>query len=144
MAQLPQMNEHGAVHMLEAVLATVLLISVLAFMNANITAPVSSEHDSLGSLSGDIINVLMYRNNTVEDPGLAHVMSSSKEWKNDSAILGTSIAEMLPAGVHYYLQSPYGELGERPPSYVKTYARPFIVYCENGEKMEECELILWR
>lgn len=144
MAQLPQMNDHGAVHMLEAVLATVLLISVLAFMNANITTPVSSEHDSLGSLSGDIINVLMYRNNTVEDPGLAHVMSSPKEWKNDSAILGMSIAKMLPAGVHYYLQSPYGELGERPPSCVKTYARPFIVYCEDGEKVEECELILWR
>ena len=125
-------------------LATVLLISALAYMNANITAPALSEHDGLGPLSGDILNVLMYRNNTVEDPGLAHVMSSPKEWKNDSAMMGVSIEEMLPEGVHYYLQSPYGELGERPPSYVKTYARPFTVYCEEEEKMEDCELILWR
>ena len=66
MAPLPQMNDHGAVHMLEAILATALLISMLAYMNANITAPASSEHDGLEPLSGDIINVLMYRNNTVE------------------------------------------------------------------------------
>ena len=50
--------------------------------------------------------------------------------------MGASIEEMLPEKVHYYLQSPYGELGEMPPSCVKTYARPFIVYCEDEEKME--------
>lgn len=144
MAPLRPMNDRGAVHMLEAILATVLLISVLAYMNVNTAAPGSSEHDDLGPLSGDILNVLMYRNNTVEDPGLAHVMSSLKEWKDDSAVMGTSIEEMLPEGVHYDLQSPYGELGDRPPSYTKTYARPFTVYCEDEEKMEECELILWQ
>jgi hypothetical protein len=138
------MNDHGAVHMLEAILATVLLISTLAYMNTNLSAPESSEHDGLGSLSGDIMNVLMYRNNTVEDPGLAHVMSSPKEWEKDSAVMGASIQAMLPESVHYYLLSPYGDLGERPPSYVKTYARPFTVYCEDKERMEECELMLWR
>lgn len=138
------MNDHGAVHMLEAILATVLLISTLAYMNANIAAPVLSEHNGLGPLSGDIMNVLMYRNNTVEDPGLTHVMSSEKEWKNDSTIMGASIEDMLPENVHYYLQSPYGELGERPPSYIETYSRPFTVYCQDEKKMEECELILWR
>ncbi len=144
MEPLRQMNDHGAVHMLEAIIATVLLISTLAYMNANVTAPALSEHDGLVPLSSDILNVLMYRNNTVEDPGLAHVMSSPKEWKNDSAVMGVSIEEMLPESVHYYLLSPYGELGERPPSYIKTYAKPFAVYCEEEEKMEDCELIIWR
>lgn len=130
--------------MLEAILATALLISVLAYMNANITAPASSEHDGLGPLSGDIVNMLMYRNNTVENPGIIHVMSSPNEWKNDSAIMGASIEGMLPASVHYLLQSPYGELGERPPSDVKTYSRPFVVYYQDDEKTEECELVLWR
>lgn len=144
MVPLLQTNDRGAVHMIEAILATVLLISVLAYMNANITAPESSEHDGLGPLSGDIVNMLMYRNNTVENPGIIHVMSSPKEWKNDSAIMGESIEEMLPASVHYHLESPYGELGERPPPDVKVYSRPFVVYCEDHEKTEECELILWR
>jgi hypothetical protein len=138
------MSDHGAVHMLEAILATVLLITVLAYMNANITAPASGERDGPVPLSGDIINVLMYRDNTVEHPGLALVMSSPEEWKKDSANMGDSIEEMLPDGVHFYLQSLYGDLGEKPPSYVNTYARPFIVYCEGEDKMEECELILWR
>lgn len=144
MEPLRQKNDQAAVHMLEAILATALLISTLAYMNANVTAPSPGECDGMGSLSGDIVNVLMYRNNTVEDPGLAHVMSSPKEWKNDSAVMGVSVEEMLPEGVHYNLLSPYGELGERPPSYVKTYARPFTVYCKEEEKMEDCELILWR
>ncbi len=144
MEPLRQMNDLGAVHMLEAIMATVLLISTLAYMNANITALPPGEHDSLGPLSGDILNVLMHRNNTVENPGLAHVMSSQKEWTNDSAVMGVSIEEMLPDNVHYFLLSPYGELGARPPSYIQTYAKPFTVYCGETEKLEECELILWR
>jgi hypothetical protein len=144
LARLQRMNDKGAVYMLEAILATVLLISVLAYMNANITAPTYGEHDSLKPLADDIINILMYRNNTVEAPGLIHVMSSSEEWKNDSAVMGTCIKAMLPESVHYHFQSPYGELGEIPPTDVQSYSRPFITYCEEDEKMEECELILWR
>ena len=144
MAPLRQMNDSGAVHMLEAILATVLLLYVRAYMNANIHAPASGENDAHGSLSGDILNALMYRNNTVEDPGLAHVMSSQKEWDKDSASMGTAIEGMLPDGMHYYVLSRYGELGDKPPSYVNAYARPFTVYCEDDEKMEECEMVLWR
>lgn len=144
MAQLRPMSDDGAVHMLEAILATVMIIAMLAYMNANVQASSSGAYDGLRPLSGDILDVLMYRSNTVIDPGLAHVMSSPEEWNDDAATMGESIDAMLPDGTHYYLRSPYGELGERPPSFVKSYARPFAVYCESEGRMEECELVLWR
>ncbi len=144
MAPLRPMSDEGAVHMLEAILASVMVIATLAYMNANVQALSSAAYDDLPPLSDDILNVLMYRSNTVSDPGLAHVVSSREEWNSDAAVMGESIREMLPAGTHYYLRSPYGELGEMPPSFVRSYARPFAVYCKSDGRMKECELVLWR
>jgi hypothetical protein len=138
------MSDDGAVHMLEAIMAAVMIIAMLAYMNANVQAPASGGYDSLRPLSGDVLDVLMYRSNTVADPGLAHVVSSPEEWNSDAAVMGESIRAMLPDGTHYYLRSPYGELGEMPPPFVKSYARPFAVYCESEGRVEECELVLWR
>lgn len=138
------MNDEGAVHMLEAILAAVLLLSTLAFMNASIHVPASGGYDSLSPLTEDILNVVAYRDNTVADPSLSHVMSSPDEWMVDATVLGECIESMLPAGDHYYLRSPYGDLGNRPPDHADVYALPFMVYCEGEDKMEECELIIWR
>jgi hypothetical protein len=123
-----------------------MVIAALAYLNAGVHAPSPAACDDLRlqTLSGDALDVLMYRSNTVADPGLAHVVSSQEEWNSDAAVTGESIRAMLPCGTHYYLRSPYGELGEMPPSFAKSYARPFAVYCESDERMEECELVLWR
>lgn len=140
----PPHDDNGAIHMLESALATVLLLSTLAYINSCVMAPAAEDTPDLRLMSADITHVLSYRSSSVEHPNLSYAFSSPVCWGRSSGHLGHDIRDMLPHGTYYYFSSPYGELGDRPPDGVGMCARPIEIFSDAGETIMDCELILWR
>jgi hypothetical protein len=139
--------DDGAVHMLEAVLASVLVISTLVMVNSYMVRHVSDGGDDLAKLSSDILNLITYRDNSLEHPGLGFTLSSMEQWNNSSSTLGADIEKVMPAGVYYHMSTPYGTLGKAPAERARGYSRPFIAYSGFGGgagEMLDCKLVLWR
>lgn len=135
--------DEGAVHMLEAIMASVLVMAALVYVNTSAAWPVRDHSDDLMVLSSDILNVLQYRANSLEHPGLGFTLSSASQWHDSSGALGADISQMLPDGVHYYMETPYGGLGQKPVEGMKICTRPFVAYGGTGI-MLDCQFILWR
>jgi hypothetical protein len=139
--------DDGAVHMLEAILASVLVISTLVMVNSYTVRHVNDGGNGLATLSSDILNLITYRDNSIEHPGLGFTLSSMEQWNNSSLALGADIEKMLPAGVYYHMATPYGTLGNIPAERARGYSRPFIAYSGFGHgtgEMLDCKLVLWR
>jgi hypothetical protein len=139
--------DDGAVHMLEAILASVLVISTLVMVNSYMIRHVCDGDGGLEALSSDILNLLTYRDNSLEHPCLGFTLSSMKQWNNSSSALGADIEKMLPAGVYYHMSTPYGTLGNAPAEWARGYSRTFIAYSGFGQstgEMLDCKLVLWR
>jgi hypothetical protein len=133
--------------MIEALLAAAIVISTLVLVNTYTVMPERDSGDDLEMLSLDILNVISYKDNSLEHPGLGFTLLSPEQWKKSSIALGADIGEMLPAGVYYYMATPYGTLGMRPADGSSVNSRPFIAYSssENGSgQMLDCKLVLWR
>ncbi len=129
--------------MFEAILASTLVLAALFYVNASAALPVREHPDDLAVLSADILNVLQYRVNSLEHPGLGFALSSPGQWQDSSDALGADIRLMLPGGVYYYLETPYGSLGQRPADGIEAYSRPFLS-CGGDGMMLDCRIILWR
>lgn len=139
-------HDAGAVHMLEAILASVLVISTL-FLASSYAIRHPESCDDLSVLSSDILNVMTYRDSSLEHPGLGFTLSSPGRWKDYSSAMGADIEKMLPKGVFYYIATPYGILGATPADGARTASRPFIAYSrpDGGPgEMLDCKLVLWR
>lgn len=137
-------DDAGAIHMIEALMATVLLASILYYVNSMPSMAGQESNDDLRVISSDILNVLTYRQSTVSHPDLSHMLSSYTGWDENSAILDRDIRDMLPENVGYYLCTRYGSIGDAPPEGASVYARPFQVYSAGIHDMSECTLVLWR
>ncbi len=135
--------DEGAVHMLEAIMASVLVMAALVYVNTSAAWPVRDHPDDLKALSSDILNVLQYRANSLEHPGLGFVLSSPGQWHDSSGAMGADIGYMLPDGVFYYLETPYGGLGQKPADGMEVCSRPFVA-CGGDGKVLDCKMILWR
>jgi len=136
-------RDEAAVHVLEAIMASVLIMAALAYVNASMPVPSSDRPDDLEILSSDVLNVLQYRDNSLEHPGLGFTLSSPARWQDSSGALGADIGHMLPDGVFYYLETPCGVLGQKPVDGVEVCSRPFVA-CGGDGKMLDCRMILWR
>ncbi len=121
-------NDEGVVHMLEAIMASVLVIAALFYVNSSAIVPPADKQENLGILSSDLINVLMYRDNSLEHPSLGFTLSSGSQWNDSKNAMGSDLESMLPNGVYYYMVTPYGDLGNEPADGVKTFSRPFMAY----------------
>ncbi|MCD1294814.1 hypothetical protein CUJ83_07355 [Methanocella sp. CWC-04] len=129
--------------MLEAMAASILLVSVLACLN--VAAPaMNDDTEDLMLLSSDMLNILMYRSSTPEHPNLGHAMSSGTDWENDSAKIDEDARSMLPDRVKYYMVTGYGCIGDRPPSGVNVCVRPFQAYCIDTGQIMDCSIMVWR
>ena len=136
-------REEGAVHMLEALMASVLVMAALVYVNTSLPVQHRDCPDDLAALSADVLNVLQYRANSLEHPGLGFALSSAGQWNDSSEALGADIGHMLPGGVYYYIETPYGGLGQKPVDGMEVCPRPFVA-CGGDGKMLACKLILWR
>jgi hypothetical protein len=136
-------HDEGAVHMLEAIMASVLVVAALVYVNTSASLPVHDHPDDLKVLSADVLNVLQYRANSLEHPGLGFALSSPGQWHDSSGALGADIGRMLPGGVYYYLETPYGGIGQRPADGMEVLSRPFVA-CGGDGKMLDCRMVLWR
>ena len=136
-------DEEGVVHMLEAIMASVLVIAALIYVNSSAVMPPADKQENLGMLSSDLVNVLMYRDNSLEHPSLGFTLSSGSQWNDSKDALGRDLESMLPAGVYYYMATPYGELGDLPADGAKTFSRPYLAY-GGGTRILDCKLVLWR
>jgi hypothetical protein len=139
-------RDDGAVHMLEAILASVLVISTL-FMASSYALRHPESSGDLSILASDILNVMTYKDSSLEHPGLGFTLLSPGRWKDYSSTLGADIEKMLPKGVFYYVATPYGTLGPMPADGSRTASVPFIAYSrpDGGPgEMLDCKLVLWR
>jgi len=139
---LARQPDEGAVHVLEAIMASVLVIAALVYVNTS-GVEARDRPDDLVALSSDILNVLQYRANSLEHPGLGLALSSAGQWHESSGALGADIGRILPDGVYYYLETPYGGLGQKPVDGMEVCSRPFVA-CGGDGKMLDCRMILWR
>jgi hypothetical protein len=135
--------DDGVIHMLEAIMASVLVVAALFYVNSSVVMPPADKQEELGILSSDLVNVLMYRDNSLAHPDLGFALSSGSQWNDSKDALGSDLESMLPDGVYYYLATPYGELGNKPANGVKTFSRPFLAY-GGGTRILDCKLVLWR
>ena len=139
-------GDDGAVHMLEAILASTLVISTLFLASSNAIRHPESSGD-LSILSSDILNVMAHKDSSLEHPCLGFTLSSPGRWKDYSSALGADIKKMLPKGVYYYMATPYGTLGAMPADGARTASMPFIAYSRPDDcpgEMLDCKLVLWR
>lgn len=136
-------DDEGVVHMLEAIMASVLVIATLFYVNSSAVMSPADKQEGLGMLSSDLVNVLMYRDNSIEHPSLGFTLSSESQWKDSKDALGSDLESMLPNGVYYYMATPYGQLGNAPADGVKTFSRPYLAY-GGGTRILDCKLVLWR
>lgn len=135
--------DEGAVYMLEAIMASVLVVAALVYVNTSAAWPVCDYPEDLKALSADMLNVLQYRANSLEHPCLGFALSSPGQWHDSSGALGADIGRMLPDGVYYYFETPYGGLGQKPAEGMEVCSRPFMA-CGGDGKMLGCRMVLWR
>lgn len=129
--------------MIEAVMASAMIMAVLFYVNSAPLWPAGERAVGLGPLSSDLLNVLEYRTNSLEHPALGFALSSPAQWNDSSDELAGDIGRMLPAGTYYFVETPYGSIGQRPAAGPSMYVRPFVAYGGAG-KMLDCKLTLWR
>jgi len=130
--------------MIEAALASVLVLAVLFFVNSTAIQAHGERPNDLGVLSSDLLDVLTCRGSSLEHPGLGFTLSSGEQWKHSSAALYSDMESMLPDGVYCYMATPYGTLGQAPGEGMESYSRPFLAYGGQSGQILDCKLVLWR
>jgi hypothetical protein len=136
-------DDGGAIFTAEAVLASILVLSLVACLSMTTTG-VGENTCDLDTMSGDLLDLLEHRENTPSHPNLGIALSSPDSWERQKDALEADVKSMMPAGVHYHLSTPYGTIGERPPGVTPTSVRPFQSYRYDSGTIVECSLALWR
>jgi hypothetical protein len=136
-------DDGGAIFTAEAVLASMLVLSVVACLSLTTTG-VTDSTDDLDIMSGDLLDLLEHRENTLAHPNLGIALSSPDAWEWQRDTLEADVKSMMPAGVQYHLSTPYGTIGERPPGGTPVSVRPFQTYRYDSGTIVECSLVLWR
>lgn len=98
---------------LEAGIATLLVLSVASLFVLSPTAPDQSQQlDQHASDLGELLTT-----EGLETPPLDVVLGSDEAFENDASTLEAITRTALPAAVQYRIETPRGPLGERrPPS----------------------------
>lgn len=138
-----ELNDEGAVHLIEAALAAVIVMGALFYVNILLPLPSPGHADSLEPMSSDMLNIIEFRAYSLEHPSLGFALSSDTQWNNSSDELYADILHILPSGTYCYLETPYGAIGTRPAAGVNMRVRPFIASGDDG-KILDCKLTLWR
>ncbi|HTY91148.1 MAG TPA: hypothetical protein VMC84_08240 [Methanocella sp.] len=138
-----ELNDGGAVHLIEAALATVIVIGALYYVNSAAPLTHAGRDDSLGLLSSDMLNVMEFRAGSIEHPSLGFTLSSAAQWNDSSDELSADILHTLPPGTYYFMETPYGTIGQSPATGADMYVMPFIA-CGDAGIMLDCKLTLWR
>jgi hypothetical protein len=136
-------HDDAVVHVMEAALASVMVMAVLFYVNSAATLPAANSDDGLKVMSSDLLCVLEHRPNSIENPSLGPALSSPAAWNDSSSALDADITHMLPAGVFYYMDTPYGAIGKSPADGIHVDTMPFEAYGGAGQ-MLDCRLVLWR
>lgn len=139
-----QISDWGAIYTAEAVLAALLIVfTVATILYVQPGSPGQSPADLRG-LSGDLLNVLEYRENLPSHPNLAAVVTSRADWEARAPLLEEDIRDALPDGTRFYLVTPFGAAGDPPPAKAPRYVRAFEAFVAESGEVRECQLILWR
>lgn len=136
-------DDRGAVHLIEAALAAAMVMAALFYVNTMAPSPASERSRGLEDVSSDLLNVLLFRGNSMEHPSLSFTLSSRAQWRESSDELYPDVLHMLPPGTYCYVETPYGTIGQRPAAGAALYVRPFIA-CDDTGEMLDCKLTLWR
>jgi hypothetical protein len=137
-------DRDGALHIIEGVIAALLLFSALACLQS-ISGPLSQENsDDVDQLSTDLLYILEHSENRPGHPGLAQALSSQSVWLEQSPALESDLCRRMPAGYMAYLQTPYGDAGDCPPDLAVMSLRPFLAYRQETGEMIGCNLLVWR
>lgn len=137
-------SEAGAVYTVEAAFAAILLISTMAIIAHLQPADPQPGTEDLRVISEDMLNILQYRGNLPGHPNLAYVAASQAEWDARAPELEADIRSMLPPGTRFYMSTPFGNAGDRPPEYAPKYVRPLQAFVPETNTIAECKLIVWR
>jgi hypothetical protein len=139
-------DQGGALHMIEAIIGALLMISCLTCLSA-VPHGFSQERDGgddLRTMSADLLYILEFRDNRPGHPGLMQVLSTPAAWSEQSPAVDPDIRSFLQAGVMACLVTPYGDVGDYPPDGAVMYVRPFIGFRMDTHEAMDCKLILWR
>ena len=134
----------GALHMIEAVMAALLILSALAGINAISDRPSPDNSDDLRLMSSDLLYIMEQRQNMPGHPGLAQALSSPSAWAEHSPGLVSDLRGYMPAGFRCCLITPYGKAGDCPPDGAAMFVRPFLAYRQETGDIIDCSLIVWR
>jgi hypothetical protein len=136
-------DDAGVVHVMEAAMASVMVMAVLFYVNSTALMPGGGLDNGLRVMSSDILCVMEHRPNSIEHPALGPALSSATQWNESSSALDADIRHMLPAGVYFYMDTPYGAIGQSPADSMHVDILPFEAYGGAGQ-MLDCRLALWR
>ncbi len=136
----------GAMHMIEAIIGAILMLSCVACLSAMPRAYLQESDcdDELRTMSADLLYILEYRDSQPEHPGLARLLSLPGVWDEQSTAIVSDMRNALPTGVRACLVTPYGYAGDYPPDGAAMYTRPFLGFRQDTLETVDCKLILWR
>lgn len=137
-------DSEGALHMIEAIIAALLIFSALACIQTMAVHLSPESNDDLRQMTTDLLYILEHGQNGPSHPGLAQALSSQAAWSEQSAALASEICSHLPAGYKAYLCTPYGDVGDCPPDLVSMSVRPFLTYGRESGEIIDCSLVVWR
>jgi hypothetical protein len=139
-------DREGALHMIEAVIGALLMLSCVTCLSAMPHGYLQESDcdDDLRTLSADLLYILEYRDNRPGHPGLAQALSMPAVWDERSAAIESDMRSLLPPGIRACLVTPYGDAGDFPPDGAVMYIRPFLVFRLDTHEGIDCKLILWR
>ncbi len=137
-------DQEGALHMIEALIAVVLMFSALACL-LSISGHLSQGgNDDLKQMTTDLLYILEHGKNQPGHPALAQSLSSQLAWTAQSPTLESNLRSRMLPGYRAYLQTPYGTIGDCPPDFATMHVRPFLAYRQETGEMIDCSLIIWR
>lgn len=136
-------NQEGALHMIEAIIGALLMLSCVACLNAMPHGFSRESNDDLRDMSADLLYMLEYRDSLPGHPGLAQALSTPAAWYEQSSAIESDIRSLLPPGVRGCLVTPYGDAGIYPPDGAVMYIRPFLGLRMDTHEAMDCKIILW-
>jgi len=85
-----------------------MVMAALFYVNTMAPLPGPGRSAGMEDVSSDLLNVLLFRGNSLEHPSLGFTLSSGAQWRESSDELYSDILRMLPPGTYCYVETPYG------------------------------------
>jgi hypothetical protein len=137
-------DREGALHVIEAVMAALLMFSALACVQSISGYTPRESSDDMTQMTTDLLYILEHRENQPGHPGLEQALSSQWAWDKLWPALESDLRSRMPAGYRVYLKTPYGDTGDCPPDVAPKAVRSFLAYRQETCEMIDCSLVVWR